>query len=388
MKRTMRESGSGLVRTGLVFAALLLSGCGCHSRLEAPRPESGTNPAAQSTNIDHSLRVRAPAVAGLFYPADQAVLSRTIDGLLERAPAHYLPRLKGLVCPHAGYAYSGLTAASAYKTLAGRDVQTVIVLGPSHYAGFRGASLPDADTYQTPLGVVPISEKARQLVGTAPFVLEPRCPVERPPWWTQAPKPAPPVGEDTPETWEHSVEVQVPFLQKTLPHFKILPIIFGDADPEQVARVLAGTIDDKTVVVASSDLSHYHPYEVAKDLDNRCIGAILNLDIDSMKTQEACGKAPILTLMCLAREKGWKTQLLDRRNSGDVTGDKDRVVGYTAIAFYAPGPGAFRGAGEKISARPGPDGAGTGGDARPPARSPHQRRAAQAGRGRRRVSSR
>ena len=129
MKRTMRESGSGPVSTGLVFAALLLSGCGCHSRLDAPRPEPGTNPPAQSTNAEHGLRVRAPAVAGLFYPADKAVLSQTIDGLLDRAPAHYLPRLKGLVCPHAGYAFSGLTAATAYKTLAGRDVQTVIVLG-------------------------------------------------------------------------------------------------------------------------------------------------------------------------------------------------------------------------------------------------------------------
>ena len=240
MKRTMRESGRGPVIAGIIFAALLLSGFGCHSRLKAPRAEPGTNPAAQSTNAEHRLRVRAPAVAGLFYPADKTVLSQTIDGLLERAPTHYIPNLKGLVCPHAGYEFSGLTAASAYKTLAGRDVQTVIVLGPSHYAAFQGASLPNADAYQTPLGVVPISEKAQRLVGTGPFVLEPRCLVERPPWWTQAPKPAPAVGEDTPETWEHSVEVQVPFLQKTLPHFKILPVIFGETDPEQVARVLAG----------------------------------------------------------------------------------------------------------------------------------------------------
>ena len=130
-------------------------------------------------------------------------------------------------------------------------------------------------------------------------------------------------------------------MQKTLPHFKILPVIFGDTGPEQVARILAGTIDDKTVVVASSDLSHYHPYDFARDLDKHCIGAILNLDIDSMKTQEACGKAPILTLMCLARDKGWKAQLLDCRNSGDVTGDKDRVVGYTALAFYEPAPENF-----------------------------------------------
>jgi len=335
MKRTVREKGRSPVSAGIIYAVMLLSGFGCHSRLEAPRIEPGTNPVALATNTTHGLRVRAPAVAGLFYPADKTVLSQTIDGLLERAPAHYVSHLKGLVCPHAGYPFSGLTAASAYKTLAGRDIQTVIILGPSHYAGFQGASLPNANAYQTPLGIVPISEKAQRLVGTGPFVLEPRCLVERPAWWTQVQKPAPPIGEDTPETWEHSVEVQIPFLQKTLTNFQVLPVILGDTDPEQVAKVLAGQIDDKTVVVASSDLSHYHPYDVAKVLDNRCIEAILNLDIDSMKTQEACGKAPILTLMCLAREKGWKAQLLDCRNSGDVTGDKDRVVGYTAIAFYA-----------------------------------------------------
>jgi len=336
MRSTMCENGKGAVIGEIIFVALLLSGFGCNPRLEAPRVEQGTNAAAQATNAEHHLRVRAPAVAGLFYPADKTVLSQTIDDLLERAPAHYIPNVKALICPHAGYTFSGLTAASAYKTLVGRDVQTVIVLGPSHYADFQGASVPNADAYQTPLGVVPISEKAQQLVGTGPFVLEPQCRVERPPWWMQAPKPAPAVGEDTPETWEHSVEVQVPFLQKTLTNFKILPVIFGNVDPEQAAKVLAGQIDDKTVVVASSDLSHYYPYDVAKDLDNRCIGAILRLDIDGMKTQEACGKLPILTLMHLAREKGWKAQLLDCRNSGDVTGEKDRVVGYAAIAFYAP----------------------------------------------------
>ena len=336
-----KSSRKAIPRTALLALLLLLPFPGCGSRPESSRTNPPANAAEPANTTGRQLHVRAPAVAGLFYPADKTVLSQTIDGLLEHAPAHYIPNLKGLVCPHAGYPFSGLTAASAYKTLIGRDVQTVIVLGPSHYAAFRGASLPNADAYQTPLGVVPISEKARQLVGTGSFVLEPRCLVERPPWWTQSPKPAPAVGEDTPETWEHSVEVQVPFLQKMLPHFKILPVILGDADPEQVARVLAGMLDDHTIVVASSDLSHYHPYDVAKDLDNRCIGAILNLDIDGMKTQEACGKAPILTLMCLARQNGWKAELLDRRNSGDVTGEKDRVVGYTAIAFYAPAPEKF-----------------------------------------------
>ena len=247
--------------------------------------------------------------------------------MLEGAPAHHIPRLKGLVCPHAGYPYSGPTAAIAYKTLAGRDVQTVVILGPSHYALFQGASVPNTDAYQTPLGIVPISAKAQQLAKTSPFVLEPQCLVQRPQWWAQSSKPAPAAGEDTPDTWEHSVEVQVPFLQKTLKNFTILPVVFGEVDPEQAARVLAGMIDDKTIVVASSDLSHYHPYDEAKELDSRCVKAVCDLNIDEMKTQEACGKLPILTLMYLAREKGWKAQLLDYRNSGDTAGDKSRGGG-------------------------------------------------------------
>jgi hypothetical protein len=322
----------------IALIALLLPFSGCDSGAKTP----GADQRGQSAEQTNShLRVRAPAVAGLFYPAEESVLSKTIDGLLESAPAHHIPHLKGLVCPHAGYPYSGPTAAIAYKMLAGRDVQTVVILGPSHYAAFQGASVPNTDAYQTPLGAVPISAKARQLANTSPFVLEPQCLVQRPPWWAQSSKPAPPAGEDTPDTWEHSVEVQVPFLQKTLKNFTILPAVFGNVDPEQAAKVLAGVIDGKTIVVASSDLSHYYPYAEAKELDNRCVKAICDLNIDEMKTQEACGKLSILTLMYLAREKGWKAQLLDCRNSGDTAGDKSRVVGYAAIAFYEPAPQNF-----------------------------------------------
>jgi AmmeMemoRadiSam system protein A len=328
-----RNKRSAVVRIALV--ALLASFSGCDSRSETPRADQRVQPAAQTNS---PLRVRAPAVAGLFYPAEESVLSRTIDGLLEGAPAHHFPRLKGLVCPHAGYPFSGPTAAIAYKTLAGHDFQTVVILGPSHYALFEGASVPNTDAYQTPLGTVPISARARQLARTSPFVLKPQCLVERPGFWTQSSKPAPPAGEDTPDTWEHSIEVQVPFLQKTLTNFTILPVVFGNVDPEQVARVLAGVIDAKTLVVASSDLSHYHIYDKAEELDTRCVKAVCDMNIDEMKTQEACGKLPILALMYLAREKGWKPQLLDYRNSGDTSGDKSRVVGYSAIAFYEPAP--------------------------------------------------
>jgi MEMO1 family protein len=320
----------------ITLIALVLSAFGCDSRPETPRGHQVPIQAGGAKPAERHLRVRAPAVAGLFYPAEEQVLSKTIEGLLQSAPEHYVPHLKGLVCPHAGYSYSGLTAASAYKTLAGREVQTVVILAASHYAAFQGVSVPNVDAYQTPLGTVLVSEKAQQLVKTSPFVSEPKCFVERPPWWKQASKPAPAVGEDTPETWEHSVEVQVPFLQKVLKDFNILPVVFGDADPEQIAKALAATIDEKTVVVASSDLSHYHSYDTAKSLDSRCVKAICDLNLDEMENQEACGKLPIMTLMHLARQKGWKAQLLDCRNSGDVSSEKDRVVGYAAIAFYAP----------------------------------------------------
>jgi len=322
--------------------ALLLSAFGCDSRPAAPHAREGSTQAGGAKPIERHLRVRSPAVAGLFYPAEEKALAKAVDELLANAPVHHVARLKGLVCPHAGYAYSGLTAASAYKTLAGREVQTVVILAASHYAAFQGASIPNVDAYQTPLGTVPVSEKAQQLVKTSPFILEPQCLVQRPGWWRQASKPAPAVGEDTPETWEHSVEVQVPFLQQVLKDFKILPVVFGDADPEQVAKVLAATMDEKTLVLASSDLSHYHTYDAANSLDRRCVKAICDLNLEEMKQQEACGKLPILALMHLARQKGWKTQLLDCRNSGDVSSEKDRVVGYAAIAFYAPAQEDFK----------------------------------------------
>jgi hypothetical protein len=339
----MLSANSGKSICRLVVIALLLPWpfLGCGSRPEPAHTNLPTNLLGNENTVSNSSKPRISAVAGLFYPADPAVLSRTVDQLLARAPIRPLPHLRGLICPHAGYEFSGPTAAHGYQLVKGGDFHTVIVLGPSHYALFAGASVPDADTYRTPLGLVPISEKARQLVGQGPFVLEHLCQVERPEWWSAGTRPAPAPGNDTPETWEHSVEVQVPFLQRTLPHFKLLPVILGEVDPEQVAQVLAGQLDDSTLVIASSDLSHYYPYEMATNLDQHCIQAILHLDLEAMKSQEACGKLPILALMSLARRNGWTPQLLDAHNSGDVTGDRKRVVGYAAIAFYEPSKEAY-----------------------------------------------
>jgi AmmeMemoRadiSam system protein B/AmmeMemoRadiSam system protein A len=281
-------------------------------------------------------KIRGPAVAGLFYPKAETDLAKQIDEYLAEAKPEPIKNLRALICPHAGYEYSGKIAASAYKLLVGRDFDTVIVLGPSHYAAFDGAALTEADAYETPLGLIPISPKNAELAKIKPFAVNPPCEVERPAFWHQSPMQLPAFGEDKPDTWEHSLEVQLPFLQRTLKKFSIVPVVYGNVDPEAVAKALLKFIDDRTLVVVSSDLSHYHPYEAAKKLDTSCVRSICDLSTEWMMQQEACGKAPILTLMEIARQKGWKAKLLDYRNSGDTSGNKDRVVGYAAIAFYQP----------------------------------------------------
>lgn len=312
----------------LVFALVLgwTQGCGAENR-----------PANASASTNQIRSVRAPAVAGLFYPGEAAELSRTIDGYLAAAPNRAVTNLRALICPHAGYAYSGPVAAHAYKLLAGRDFSTVILLGPSHYAQFEGGSVAAVDAYATPLGTVEISPKANALARCPPYTLEPKCLVQRPGWWEQASKPAPATGQETPDTWEHSVEVQVPFLQKTLKHFKILPVVFGATDPAAAARVLVEQLDDTTLIVVSTDLSHYLPYGQARALDAQTITNICRLETGRLHHDDACGLTPVLTLMHLARLKGWQAELLDARNSGDTAGDKSRVVGYAAIAFHEPG---------------------------------------------------
>lgn len=282
-------------------------------------------------------RIREPAVAGLFYPRDPNELSQTIDALLAAAAPTELPgELRALICPHAGYAYSGPVAATAYRLLQGRSFETVLVLAPSHYAGLATASVSGAAFFRTPLGDVPLSPKASLLARLPPFALDAPAEVERPGWWGQSSRPAPARGEEDADTWEHADEVQVPFLQKTLTHFQLIPIVFGRADPAQAAASLAQILDARTLVVVSSDLSHYHPYAEARALDRRCTDAICRLDTEATAKQEACGRTPILALLHLARQQGWQARLLDYRNSGDTAGDKTHVVGYAAIAFYAP----------------------------------------------------
>jgi len=309
-----------------------ISGCG-----QQPAQSQTGTPAAPDVKQDKSPeKVRGPAVAGLFYPKHEKDLSKQIDEYLAEVKTEPIKNLRALVCPHAGYEFSGKIAASAYKQLKGRNFDTVVILGPSHYAAFAGAAVTEADAYETPLGLIPVSTKAAELGILKPFAVNPPCEVRRPDWWRLSPKELPAFGEDKPDTWEHSLEVQLPFLQRTLKKFSIVPVVFGDVDPQAAAKSLVKFLDDRTLLVVSSDLSHYHPYEEAKKLDTSCVQSICDLNTEWMMQQEACGKLPILTLIEIARQKGWKAKLLDYRNSGDTSGNKDAVVGYAAIAFYQP----------------------------------------------------
>ena len=268
-----------------------------------PEPESARNVAPE--------RIRKPAVAGGFYPDDPEVLRSDVDSMLAQAHGRKITGLRALVCPHAGYRYSGPIAASGFKQLSGLTFERVVVMAPSHYVPFSGVAIPDADALATPLGTIRLDPAAKELAKARPFSID-----------------------SGPHAREHSLEVELPFLQRVIAHFQLVPLVFGDVDESAVAQRLNVLVDPKTFFVASSDLSHYYPYEMAEQLDHETVNAILKLDVEGLKAGQACGKSPVLALVHLARLRGWKTELLDYRNSGDTAGDKSRVVGYAAIAFF------------------------------------------------------
>jgi MEMO1 family protein len=321
--------------TAKILLALSLVWAGSLPGVQTP---TTSGPRVASVAPDPEV-VRPAAVAGLFYPKEPKRLAETVDRCLAEAPANTTSGVRALICPHAGYEFSGPVAGYSYKQITGASFETVIILAASHYAWFEGACVPATSAYETPLGRAPVSEKAQQLGKQKPFVIEPRCQVQRPPWSGASSRTAPSAGDDTPETWEHSIEVQVPFLQRTLKRFKILPVMFGNADPAEVAKALAPLIDEKTLVIASTDLSHYHRYDEARTLDRQTLKWVCDQNISELQSaaaeERACGRMPVLTLLHLAKLKGWQPELLDYRNSGDTAGDKARVVGYGAVVFRA-----------------------------------------------------
>ena len=256
---------------------------------------------------------RQPAVAGSFYPAGALELRATIERLLRAArPAVLSP--KALIAPHAGYIYSGPVAATAFATLAPRaaQIKRVVLLGPSHFVPLRGLALPDADSFETPLGRVMLDRNAVAQLSHMPEVMV----------------------LDAAHAREHSLEVQLPFLQVALPDFTLVPLAVGFAPPEQVAAVLELLWGGReTLIVISSDLSHYRDYDGAAVIDAETAQAIEDLEGDVLDGEHACGCHPIRGLLHVARARGLHVVPLDRRNSGDTAGDKRRVVGYGAWAF-------------------------------------------------------
>lgn len=262
--------------------------------------------------------VRSAAVAGQFYPADARQLSTQIDTLLATAQAAERPTAtpKALVVPHAGYIYSGPVAALGYASVASLHdkIRRVVILGPAHRMAVRNFVLPAAQAFATPLGNVTLSEHDRHLLLTHPDI----------------------EVDDRPHALEHSLEVQLPFLQTLFNNFSIVPLLVGDAEPEAVAALLETLWGGpETLIVISSDLSHFHPYHAAQALDHATVHQISTLHGD-LHDPQACGARPINGLLHVARRRRLRPEVLDLRNSGDTAGDRSRVVGYTSIAFYEP----------------------------------------------------
>jgi hypothetical protein len=261
-------------------------------------------------------RVRAAAVAGLFYPDDPERLRRTVAQALAVAVPADEPAPKALVVPHAGYVYSGPTAGVAFARLARlRDrITRVVLLGPAHRAPVAGLAVSSADGFATPLGVVPVDDALRRRVLALPEVRL----------------------DDRAHAAEHSLEVQLPFLVATLGQFSVLPLAVGDVGASEVAEVLEAVWGGpETLVVVSTDLSHYLDYDTARTRDATTARAIVAADERHVADDDACGARPLRGLLVVARRRALTVRLLDLRSSGDTAGGRDRVVGYGAFALSA-----------------------------------------------------
>jgi AmmeMemoRadiSam system protein B len=262
-------------------------------------------------------QVRPPAVAGAFYQGEKKALANDVKTLLQAIDLNdgdiKSSAIKAIIVPHAGYIYSGPVAASAYARLAAvRDIiKRVILLGPVHRVPVRGLALPGASAFATPLGEIEIDYPAVASLTHLPQV----------------------VVSPAAHAQEHSLEVQLPFLQSVLDDFTLLPLAVGDASAEEVAEVLEVLWGGpETLIVISSDLSHFLPYKNAQVVDSETVQNILSLR-GALNHEQACGGTPVNGLILAAKRHHLRPHLLDLRNSGDTAGDKNRVVGYAAFAF-------------------------------------------------------
>lgn len=261
-----------------------------------------------------NLSIRPAAVAGAFYPDSAAALEDIVSLLLMKVPRGVSSRPKAIVVPHAGYVYSGPIAASIYAPLRKlRDtVERVVLLGPTHRVAIDGLALPSCTSFATPLGEIAVDRRAVDAIRDLPQV----------------------VVSAAAHAQEHSLEVQLPFLQIVLGDFSLLPLAVGETTPDAIADVLDRLWGgEETLIVVSSDLSHYLPYDSARAADALTAQRILELE-PTLEQRQACGASPLNGLLLAARRHGLQAQLVDLRNSGDTAGDKARVVGYGAFAFH------------------------------------------------------
>jgi len=261
--------------------------------------------------------IRPPAVAGMFYPADKDTLHHDVQHYLQQATNNTdtLIAPKAIVVPHAGYIFSGPIAASAYRQLIPlKDkINRVVLLGPCHRIAFQGLAAPEATSFNTPLGNIPIDQDSIQQLTDLPQLI---------------------ISEQAHRD-EHSLEVQLPFLQEVLDDFSLIPLVVGDTSQQQVAEVIEKLWgDEHTLIVISSDLSHYHDYQQAQQLDQSTSNAITNLQPELIDYEDACGRNGLKGMLAVAQHKQLSVNLLDLRNSGDTAGDKERVVGYGAYVIH------------------------------------------------------
>lgn len=260
--------------------------------------------------------VRAPAVAGMFYPADADELRTLVDDLLAKAAGNSADASpKAIIAPHAGYIYSGPIAASAYTSLkSNREViKRVILLGPAHRIPVHGLALPASTGFATPLGTIAMDEEGFDAIRDLPQVS---------------------VSDDA-HMMEHSLEVHLPFLQEVLEEFRLVPLVVGSASAEEVAEVLERLWGGpETLIVISSDLSHHQDYQTAQNMDRATSDAIEQLAFEEIHSDQACGRTPVSGLLLVARRLGLQGKTIDLRNSGDTAGSREQVVGYGAYVFH------------------------------------------------------
>jgi AmmeMemoRadiSam system protein B len=258
--------------------------------------------------------IRQPAVAGTFYPGDAAALKQAVRTFLDGADGDGAGPPSAIIAPHAGYVYSGAIAAGAYARLLPLrgTITRVVLMGPAHRVAFDGLAASSADAFATPLGRVPVDTEA-----VAAALALPQVQVL-----------------DAAHDQEHSLEVHLPFLQSVLEDFSLVPLVVGNATTKDVAEVM-GLLwtAPETLLVVSSDLSHYQDYETARKMDTATSAAIEALDVTAIGYDDACGRVPVNGLLALARQRGLQVETVDLRNSGDTAGPRDHVVGYGAWVF-------------------------------------------------------